>query len=172
MKWRSTPPLTNWSRDRDRATDATSGNSDRARMNRTVGQMNSQRAAPSERSAPSEVIARRGSRVRGDWPSMASSPGSVVSVLPLDAKAGDVGSELLVLSGLIGDRVPAVLDGVLGAGRIELLGKVLRDGGVEDVLLVALGQRDPHVQNHVLVLEARLDGPEVVLGRGLAEARV
>jgi hypothetical protein len=34
-------------------------------MNRTVGQMNSHLAAPSERHAPSDAIARRGGRVAG-----------------------------------------------------------------------------------------------------------
>ena len=44
----------------DRATEATSGKIDRTRMRRTVGQMNSHLAAPSERHAPSVSVARRG----------------------------------------------------------------------------------------------------------------
>jgi len=65
MNLRSTLPCRNASFETDRASEATSGNSERNRMNRTVGQMNSQRAAPSERHAPSEVIARRGWRLSG-----------------------------------------------------------------------------------------------------------
>jgi hypothetical protein len=65
MNLRSTPPWWKARLESDSASEATSGNSDRMRMNRTVGQMNSQRAARSERHAPSDVIARRGSRVSG-----------------------------------------------------------------------------------------------------------
>ena len=65
MNLRSTPPWWKASLESDRASEATSGNRDRNRMNRTVGQMNSQRAVESERHAPSEVIARRGWRVSG-----------------------------------------------------------------------------------------------------------
>src|SRR6266550_2239948 len=172
MNLRSTPPWLNASRESDNATDATSGKIESARMRSTVGQMNSHRAAPSERHAPSVPVARRVARTRRADPDGIGSGGSRSSELSLDAETGDIGSELLVLSGLVGDRVPTLGDGLLGAGGIEFLGKVLRAGGVQHVLLVPLGQRDPQVQHHVLVLEARLDRAEVVLGRGLAQARL
>src|SRR3954454_11571040 len=139
MNLRSTPPRWKLSRDSESASEATSGNSDRNRMTRTVGQMNTHLAAPSERHPPSVVGARRVT------PSIA---------LPLDAKAGDVRSELLVLPGLVRDRVPAVRDRLLGAGLVELASEVLGERGVEHVLLVALRQRDPQVEHHVAVLEA------------------
>src|SRR4026208_1213212 len=65
MNLRSTPPWWNASFESERANEATKGNSDRTRMNRTVGQMNSQRAVPSERHAPRAEIARRGARGAG-----------------------------------------------------------------------------------------------------------
>jgi len=49
----------------DRASDATSGKIERARIRRTAGQTKSQRAAPSERQAPSVWVARRRMRGRG-----------------------------------------------------------------------------------------------------------
>src|SRR5262245_20130331 len=157
MTWRSTPPLWKLSFEIDSATEPSSGNSDRHRMTMTVGQMNSHLAAPSERQAPSVEDARRETRS---------------NELALDAKARDVGGELLVLADLVGDLVPAVRDGLLGAGLVELARQVLGDRRVEDVLLVALRLRDPHVEHHVLVLEGGLDGAEVVLRGVLAEARI
>src|SRR4051812_29111265 len=131
MNVRSTPPLWNASLESDRATDATSGKIDRNRMTRTVGQMKTHRAAPSERQAPSEVVARRMARARRAGPSWIDSPGSVSMTLSLDAKAGDVCSELLVLPGLVGDGVPSVRDRLAGGGFVELAGEVLADGSVE-----------------------------------------
>src|SRR5437763_647589 len=100
--------------------------------------MKSHLAAPSERHASRVSVARREAVRRGAGPVRPGSRGGSSIELLLDAKAGDVGSELLVLSGLIGDLVPTVGDGLLGAGLVALLGKVLGDGGVEDVLLVLL----------------------------------
>src|SRR6266480_6551832 len=142
MKSSLTPPGTKTSFERDRAIEATRGKRERARIRRTAGQMNSHRAAPSERQAPSVSVARRTAVRRGAGPGRPGSRGGSSIELFLDAKTGDVGSELLVLPGLVGDAVPAVGDGLLGAGLVELLGKVLRDGRVQDVLLVLLGLRD------------------------------
>src|SRR5215211_365905 len=175
MSLRSMPPWWNASFENDRATEATSGKIERTRIRRTAGQMKSHLAAPSERQASSVSVARRRAaerRSRSADPARTGSPGSSFNELSLDAKAGDVGSELLVPSDLVGDGIPPVRDGLLGAGGIELLGKVLRHGGVEDVLLVALRQRDPQVEDHVRVGQAGLDRPEIVFGGGLAETRV
>src|SRR3954454_19646076 len=101
-------------------TDAIRGNSERHRMTMTVGQMNSHLAEPSDFHAPSVVDARRVAR-------------SIE--LALDAKARDVRSELLVLAHLVGDRVPAIGDGLAGTGLVELTREVLRERGVEDILL-------------------------------------
>src|SRR6266581_1429141 len=170
MKLRSMWPGLKTSFETESATDATRGKSERARIRRTAGQMKSHLAAPSERHAPNVSVARRAAVRREAGPGGPGSRGGSSTVLLLDAKTGDVGSELLVLSGLVGDLVPAVGDGLLGADLVELLGKVLRDGRVEHVLLVLLGQRDSQVEDEVLVVEARLDGPEVVVRGGLAEA--
>src|SRR6478672_7192005 len=170
MNVRSMPPLWKASLETDRATDAMSGKIDRNRMTMTVGQMKTQRAAPSERQAPSEVVARRMARARRAGPSWIGPPGSVSMTLSLDAKAGDVGSELLVLPGLVGDAIPAVRDRLFRAGFIELTGEVLGEGRVQNVLLIALRQRDPHVEHHVRTLEAGLDGVKVIGGRGVAQS--
>src|SRR5436309_758979 len=101
------------------------------RMRRTVGQMNSHLAAPSERHAPREEIARCVARApRADRPGIGSS-GSRSMDLPLDAKAGDIGLELLVLACLVRDGIPAVGDLLLGHGRVVLTGQVLGEGRVE-----------------------------------------
>jgi hypothetical protein len=52
-------PFVKTSFEKASVSDATSGKIDRKRMTRTVGQMNTQRAAPSERQPPSDRIARR-----------------------------------------------------------------------------------------------------------------
>src|SRR4051794_39050103 len=166
------PPWWNASFENDSATEAMRGKIDRARIRRTAGQMNSHLAAPSERHASRVSVARRVARPRSADPVRIGSPGCTSGELALDAKTGDVGGELLVLPGLIGDRIPPVRDRLLGAGGIELSGEVLRNGRVENVLLVPLGQRDPHVEDHVRIREAGLDGSEVVLGCGLAEAGI
>src|SRR3954447_13148933 len=147
MSLRSTPPWWNASLASDRATDAISGKIDRMRMSRTAGQMNSHLAAPSDRHASSVSVARRAARPRRADPVGIGSSGCASSELPLDAKTGDIGSELLVPSDLVGDGIPPVHDRLLGAGGVELLRKVLRHGRVEDVLLVALRQRDPQVED-------------------------
>src|SRR5437773_107094 len=169
MSLRSTPPWWNASLDRDRATDATRGKIDRTRMRSTAGQMNSHLAAPSERHAPSVPVAWRAALTRRADPEGTGSWGAASIELSLDAKTGDVGSELLVLSGLVGDGIPSVRDRLLGAGGVELLGEVLRNRSVEHILLVRLGQRDPQVEDHVLVLERRLDRRVVVVRCSLAE---
>src|SRR6476661_9780790 len=170
MNLRSTPPWWNPSLERDRAIEATRGKIDRTRMRMTAGQMNSHLAAPSERHESRVSVALRVARPRRADPVRTGSPGCRSGELALDAKTGDVGSELLVLSDFVGDGIPPIRDRLLGGGGIELTGKVLRHGGVEDVLLVALRQRDPQVEDHVLVVERCLDRAEVVVGRGLAEA--
>src|SRR5262245_22628301 len=135
MKERATPPGVKTSFERDNATEATSGNSERQRTRITAGQMKSQRAAPSERQAPRRSAVRwRIPAVRGAGPPMRpGSGGGGATVLLLDAKTRDVRCELLVLSGLVRDLVPAVGNGLLGAGLVQLLRKVLRDGRVEHV---------------------------------------
>src|SRR5580765_4523767 len=172
MNLRSTPPWWNASLESDRAIEATSGKIERMRMRSTVGQMNNHLAAPSERHASSVSVARRAARARRTDPEGTGPVGPGSNELSLDAEAGDIGSELLVLSGLVGDGIPAVRDGRLGGGGIELLGEILGQRRVEHILLVALRQRDPQVQDHVRVREAGLDGAEVVLRGGLAEAGV
>ena len=77
-------------------------------------------------------------RTRRAGPLGSGPPGSVIYELSLDAKAGDIGSELLVLAGVVGDVVPAIRDGLLGAGLVQLTGEELGERGVEDVLLVRL----------------------------------
>ena len=52
-------PFANTSSEKASVSDATSGKIDRNRMTTTVGQMNTHRAAPSERQPPSDRIARR-----------------------------------------------------------------------------------------------------------------
>src|SRR5678815_3834368 len=136
------------------AIDATRGKIERTRMRSTAGQMKSHLAAPSERQAPSVSVARRAARTRRADPDGTGSSGSSSNALSLDAKTGDVGSELLVLSGLVGDGIPSVRDCLLGAGGIELLGEILRHRSVKHVLLVALRQRDPQVEDHVRIREA------------------
>src|SRR4029079_5037787 len=172
MNLRSTPPWWNASLESDRATEATSGKIERTRMRRTAGQMKSHLAAPSERQAPSVSVARRVARTRRADPVGTGSRGSSSSELSLDAKTGGVGSELLVLSDLVGDGIPTVRDGLLGGGGVELLGEILRHRRVQHVLLVELRQRDPQVEDHVGIREAGLDGAEVVLCGGLAEAGI
>src|SRR5688500_4558608 len=147
--------------------DATSGKIDRNRMTTTVGQMNTHRAAASERQPPpSERIARRWRRGPRVTSGVVTPRGSRSSGLPLDAKAVLVGLELCVAAHLVGDLVPAVGDLLHRLLRTQLTGNVLRDGRVEDVLLVFLGLGDSHVEDHVRVLEAGLDRAEVVV-RGL-----
>src|SRR5436190_1593818 len=171
MNERSTLPGLKTSLESEIATDATSGKSESVRTSRTAGHMKSQRAAPSERHAPSRSVVRWRAAERGAGPPMRpGSGGGGATALLLDAKTRDVGSELLILSGLVGDLVPAVGDGLLGAGLVELLRKVLRDRRVQHVLLVLLGLRDPQVQHEVLVVEAGLDRAEVVVRGLLAEA--
>src|SRR5215212_1261028 len=172
MILRSTPPWWKASLPSDSATDATSGKIERTRIRRTADQMNSHLAAPSDRHASAVWAARRVARARRADPEGTGSRGSSSSELSLDAKAGDVGSELLVLPDLFRDGIPPVRDGLLGAGGIELPGEILRHRGIQDVLLVALRQRDPQVQDHVRVREARLDRAKVVLGGWLAQAGV
>src|SRR5579859_1850838 len=170
MKLRSTPPALKTSFEKDRAIETTSGKTDRARMSRTAGQMKSHLAAPSERQAPRVSAARRAAWPRRADPTGTGSRGSVSTELLLDAKTGDIGSELLVLPDLVGDRVPAIPDGLLGARRVEHIGKVLGDGRVKHVLFVLLGLRNAQVKDEVGVREAGLDGSEVVVGRSLTEA--
>src|SRR5712691_7946324 len=110
------PPLRRTRFETESATDARSGKSDRKRMTRTVGQMKIQRAASSERHAPSEETARRVARaLRSDLVG-AGPRGSRSMGLSLDAKAGDVGRQLVGLPCSLGDLVPAVGDGLLGGG--------------------------------------------------------
>src|SRR5690349_21687925 len=97
--------------------------------------MKSQRAAPSERNAPNAATERAEADARRPDPVGIGSSSSS-SLLPLDAKAGDVRGELLVLSDFVGDAVPAIRDRALGPGFVQLPGEVLGDGGVEHVLLV------------------------------------
>src|SRR4029078_13584972 len=131
--------------------------------------MKSQRAAPSERNAPKTAIDREEADARRPDPG-GSGASSSSSWLPLDARAGDVRGELLVLSDLIGDPVPTIGDGLLGPGLVQLPGEALGDGRVEHVPLVLLRLRVPRVEHHVLVLEGGLDGTKIVLGGSLAEA--
>src|SRR6478752_4652560 len=131
-------------------------------MTMTAGQMRTHLAAPSDRHAPRVLDARWVARTRRAGPSGTRPPGSVSTTLSLDAKAGDIGSELLVLARLVGDAVPAIGDRLLGAGLIELTGEELRERGVQDVLFVALGQRDAHVEHHVGTLETALDRVKIV----------
>jgi len=159
-------------RDSDRATDATSGKIDRTRIRRTVGQMKSHLAAPSERHASRVEVARRVARCRRADPEGTGSSGIKSSELSLDAKTRDVGGQLTVPSGLVRYGIPAIGDGLLGAGGVELLREVLRDGRVEDVLLIPLGLGDAHVEDHVLVLQAGLDGTKVVRRRRLAQTGI
>src|ERR687885_1376793 len=126
------------------------------RMRRTAGQMNSHLAAPSDRHTPRTWTAPRVARSRRADPGRIGSGDFRSNGLSLDAKAGDVRSELLVLARVVGDLVPAVDDGLLGTRGVELPREVLRDRGVEDVLLIALRQRDAQVKDHVLVGEAGL----------------
>jgi hypothetical protein len=86
------------------------------------------------------------------------------------AKAVLVGLELCVAAHLVGDLVPAVGDLLHRLLHGQLTGNVLRDGRVEDVLLVFLGLGDAHVEDHVGVLEAGLDRAEIVLGCRVAHA--
>src|SRR5437867_11705696 len=125
MNLRSTPPWRKASLERDSATEATSGKIERTRMSRTVGQMNNHLAAPSERQASSVSAARRVARPRSADPPGTGFSGFSSSELSLDAKAGDVSSELAVLSGLVRDGVPTIRDGPLGPGGVELSGEVL-----------------------------------------------
>src|SRR5438046_1751690 len=169
MNDRSTWPGLKTSFETDRASDATRGNSERARIRRTAGQMNSHLAAPSDRHAPRALVARSAAARRGAGPARPGSGGCSSNGLLLDAKTRDVCGELLVLAGRVGDPVPAIGDGLLRAVLVQLLGKILGDRGVEHVLFVLLGLRDPQVEHEVLVVEARLDRPEVVVGSRLAE---
>src|SRR5258706_11483565 len=172
MNLRSTPPWWNASLESDNAIEATSGKIERTRMRSTVGQMNSHLAAPSDRHESSVSVARRVARARRADPDGTGPLGPGSNELSLDAEAGDIGSELLVLSGLVGDGIPAVRDFRLGGCGISLLGEILGQRRVEHILLVALGQRDPQVEDHVRVGEAGLDGAKVVLRGGLAEAGI
>ena len=70
-------------------------------MSKTAGQMKSHLAAPSERHAPSVSVARREAAPRRADPLWTGSRGSSSMGLLLDAKTGDVGSELLVLADLV-----------------------------------------------------------------------
>jgi hypothetical protein len=111
--------------DRERASEATNGKIDRKRMTMTAGQMKTHLAAPSDRHAPRVSDARWVARTRRAGPLGIGPPGSVSTTLSLDAKAGDIGSELLVLARVVGDAVPAVRDRLLGAGLVELTGEEL-----------------------------------------------
>src|SRR5688500_6846961 len=143
--------------------DATSGKIDRNRMTTTVGQMNTHRAAASERQPPpSERIARRWRRGPRVTSGVVTPRGSRSSGLPLDAKAVLIGLELCVAAYLVSDLVPAVGDLLHRLLCIQLTGNVLRDGDVEDVLLVFLGLGDAQVEDHVGVLEAGLDRAKIV----------
>src|SRR5260221_3661898 len=116
MKSSSTPPGLKTSFETDKAIDATSGKTDSARMSRTAGQMKNQRAAPSERHAPSVSDARRVARPARSGPVRTGSGSRSIGLL--GAKTGDVRGELLVLSDLVSDRVPAIGDGRLCAGLV------------------------------------------------------
>src|SRR3954471_5878847 len=94
--------------------------------------------------------------------------GSSEEELALDSKARLVGRELRVSALGVRDLLPAVIDLLDRRVPVDLAREELRDGLVEDDLLILLGLRDPHVEDHVGTLEARLDGAEVVLGRLLA----
>src|SRR4051812_21091730 len=111
MNVRSTRPGLKTSFETDRATDATSGKIESARIRRTAGQTKSQRAAPSDRHAPSVSVARDRARVRrrvGGAEPVRLGSSAAGAVLLLDAKTGHVRGELLVLSDGVGDLVPAV----------------------------------------------------------------
>src|SRR5689334_23268982 len=162
MKLRLTPPGVNTSFENERASEPTSGKIDRPRMNSTAGQMKTQRAAPSERHAPSGLATRRVAEEMDGSVWVDGPPSEIWIELPLDAKTRHVGGQLGVLaaSRRVRDLVPAVRDGLFGRRLVLLTGEVRRDLAVEDVLLVLLGQRDPQVQHHVRALEAVLDGAE------------
>jgi hypothetical protein len=118
----------------------------------TAGQMRTHLAAPSDRHAPSVFDARSVARTRRAGPLGTGPPGSVSTTLSLDAKAGDIGSELLVLARLVGDAVPAIRDRLFRGRGIELTGEELGERGVQDILFVALGQRDPCMSSTMLGL--------------------
>src|SRR5215207_8854202 len=128
-------PFANTSSEKASVSDATSGKIDRNRMTTTVGQMNTHRAALSERQPPSDRIARRWRRGPRVTSGVVTPRGSRSSGLPLDAKAVLVSLELCVAAHLVSDLVPAVGDLLHRFLRGQLTGNVLRDGDVQDVLL-------------------------------------
>src|SRR4029079_11830178 len=114
--------------------------------------------AEASRPDPGEGIGPRGSKEE--------------ELLALDSKARLVGGELGVAALGVGDLLPAVIDLLDRGVSIDLAGEELRDRLVQHDLLVLLGLRDPHVEDHVRALEAGLDGPKIVLRGLLAHARL